>query len=180
MGHLTEMRPQFTEPLSAVVGGGVLAGLPMLLKEGLLDRAREFLSLPKGYYGVTTVLLFLAFLTLARVRNPEALRHQAPGEWCAILGLDRCPEVKTLCGKIKALGQDVQRVRDWQASLAAGWMAEEPDVCATLSVDGHVKVYSGRKGKLPKHCVARQKTLPACLPPQATGSTRSAASRSCA
>ena len=160
-GHLTEMRPQFAEPLSAVVGGGVLAGLPMLLKEGLLDRAREFLSLPKGYYGLATVLLFLAFLTLARVRNPEALRHQAPGEWGAILGLDRCPEVKTLRGKIKALGQDVQRVRDWQASLAAGWMAEEPDVCATLSVDGHVKVYSGRKGKLPKHHVARQKL---CLP----------------
>ena len=160
-GHLTEMRPQFAEPLSVVAGGGVLAGLPMLLKEGLLDRAREFLSLPKGYYGLTTVLLFLAFLTLARVRNPEALRHQAPGEWGAILGLDRCPEVKTLRGKIKALGRDVQRVRDWQASLAAGWMAEEPDVCATLSVDGHVKVYSGRKGRLPKHHVARQKL---CLP----------------
>ena len=160
-GHLTEMRPQFAEPLSAVAGGGVLAGLPMLLKEGLLDRAWGFLSLPKGYYGLTTVLLFLAFLTLARVRNPEALRHQAPGEWGAILGLDHCPEVKTLRGKIKALGRDVQRVRDWQASLAAGWMAEEPDVCATLSVDGHVKVYSGRKGKLPKCYVARQKL---CLP----------------
>ena len=57
----------------------VLAGLPMLLKEGLLNHAREFLSLPKGYYGLTTVLLFLAFLVLARVRNPEALRHQVPG-----------------------------------------------------------------------------------------------------
>ena len=71
----------------------------MLLKEGLLNHAREFLSLPKGYYGLTTVLLFLA-----RVRNPEALRHQVPGEWGAIPGLDRCPEVKTLRRKIKAAG----------------------------------------------------------------------------
>ena len=161
MGQGPEALPQFAEPLSAVARGGVLAALPTLLQEGLLARAREFLSLPKGYYGLSTLLLFLAFLTLARVRNPEALRHLAPGEWGAILGLDRCPEVKTLRGKIKALGRDVQGVRDWQACLAAGWMAEQPEVCATLSVDGHVKVYSGRKGRLPKHYVARQKL---CLP----------------
>ena len=49
-GHLSEVRPQFAEPLSAVAGGGVLAGLPMLLKEGLLNHARAFLSLPKGYF----------------------------------------------------------------------------------------------------------------------------------
>ena len=159
-GYLTEMRPQFPEPLLAVVGAGVLAGLPMLLKEGLLGRAREFLSLPKGYYGLTTLLLLLAFLVLARVRNPEALRHQAPGEWGAILGFDRCPEVKTLRGKLRILGRDVARVRDWQDSLAEGWLADEPEVCATLSVDGHVKVYSGN-GRLPKHFVSRQKL---CLP----------------
>ena len=159
-GHLSETRPQFAEPLSAVAGGGGLAGLPMLLKEGLLNHAREFLSLPKGYYGLTTVLLFLAFLILARVRNPEALRHQVPGEWGAIPGLDRCPEVKTLRRKIKALGQDVQRVRNWQSSLAAGWLEEDPEVGATLCVDGHVKIYSGRKGKLPKHLMSN----PQCTP----------------
>ena len=140
----------------------MLTGLPMLLKEGLLERARAFLSLPKGYYGLNTILLLLAFLILARIRNPEALRHQAPGEWGAILGLDRCPEVKTLRGKIGALGEDVQRVRDWQSSPAEGWLGEEPEVCATLCVDGHVKIHSGRKGKLPKHFVARRKLyLPA-------------------
>ena len=98
------------------------------------------------------------------MRNPEALRHQVPGEWGAILGLDRCPEVKTLRRKIKALGQDVQRVRNWQSALAAGWLEEDPEVGATLCVDGHVKIYSeamSRKGKLPKHFVARQKL---CLP----------------
>ena len=57
-----------------------------------------------------------------------------------LLGLDRCPEVKTLRGKIKLLGQDVQRVRNWQSSLAAGWLEEDPEVCATLCVDGHVKI----------------------------------------
>ena len=35
------------------------------------------------------------------------------------------------------------------------------DDWATLAVDGHVKVYAGRNGRLPKHFVARQKL---CLP----------------
>ncbi len=80
-GPLTAMQPRFPERLSAVVGGGVLAALPMLLRKGLLKRAAEFLELPKGYYGLTSMLLLLSFLLLARVRNAEALRHQAPGEW---------------------------------------------------------------------------------------------------
>ena len=33
--------------------------------------------LPDGFYGLTTILLFVAFMTLARVRNPESLRYQA-------------------------------------------------------------------------------------------------------
>ena len=78
------------------------------------------------------------------------------------VSLDRCPEVKTLRRKIKALGQDVQRVRNWQSALGRRkWLEEDPEVGATLCVDGHVKIYSGRKGKLPKHFVARQKL---CLP----------------
>ena len=36
-----------------------------------------------------------------------------------------------------------------------------PTSGATLAVDGHVKVYSGRKGRLPKHFVSREKL---CLP----------------
>ncbi len=160
-GAMNEAPPRFDEPLSAVAGGGVLAALPALLKEGLLEHADRFLSLPKGYYGLTSVLLMLAFLFMARIRNPEALRHEAPGERGAVLGLDRCPEVKTLRRKIRALASDPQRVRDWQDALAKDWIAGAPDVCATLSVDGHVKVYSGRKGRLPKHFVSRQKL---CLP----------------
>ena len=160
-GTLTAVQPRFPERLSAVASGGVLAALPMLLREGLLKRAAEFLELPKGYYGVTSMLLFLTFLFLGRVRNAEALRHQAPGEWGALLGLDRCPEVKTLRAKVRALAGNAQQVRAWLDALAQDWLADAPEVAATLAVDGHVKVYTGRKGRLPKHFVARQKL---CLP----------------
>ena len=161
VGAMGEVQPSFEEPLSAVTCGGVLTALPALLKEGLLDRAGAFLSLPRGYYGLTSILLLLAFLFMARVRNPEALRHEAPGEWGAILGLDRCPEAKTLRRKIRLLASDEQQVRNWQSALAQDWIAEIEETVATLSVDGHVKVYTGRKGRLPKHFVSRQKL---CLP----------------
>ena len=46
------------------------------------------------------------------LRNPEALRYQAPGEWGAILGLDRCPEPKTLRRKLRLLISAEHTVRD--------------------------------------------------------------------
>ena len=85
----------------------------------------------------------------------------APGEWGAILGHDRAPEAKTLRNKISLIANDEARVRAWQSALASQWQAGDPDSWATLCVDGHVKVYAGRKGRLPKHFVARQKL---CLP----------------
>ena len=38
-GKMDAAQPVFAEPAQAVAGGGVLAGLPMLLREGLLDAA---------------------------------------------------------------------------------------------------------------------------------------------
>ena len=160
-GLMTEAKPVFAAPAHAVAHGGVLAALPMLLRAGLLGAANRLFRLPDGFYGLTTILLFVAFMTLARVRNPDSLRYQAPGEWGAILGLDRCPETKTLRRKIRLLTSAEHTVRDWQSALARTWATEHDDDWATLAVDGHVKVYTGRNGRLPKHFVARQKL---CLP----------------
>ena len=160
-GLMTEAKPVFAEPAHGVAHGGVLAALPMLLRAGLLGAANRLFRLPDGFYGLTTILLFVAFMTLARVRNPECLRYQAPGEWGAILGLDRCPETKTLRRKIRLLTSAEHTVRDWQSALARTWATEHDDDWATLAVDGHVKVYAGRNGRLPKHFVARQKL---CMP----------------
>ena len=160
-GLMTEATPVFASPANAVAYGGVLAALPMLLREGLLGAANRLFRLPAGFYGLTTILLFVACMTLARVRNPESLRYQAPGEWGAILGLDRCPETKTLRRKLRLLASAEHTVRDWQSALARTWATEHQDDWATLAVDGHGKVYTGRNGRLPKHFVARQKL---CLP----------------
>ena len=126
-GLMTEATPVFAVPAHGVAHGGVLAALPMLLRAGLLGAANRLFRLPNGFYGLTTILLFVAFMTLARVRNPEALRYQAPGEWGAILGLDRCPETKTLRRKIRLLTSAEHTVRDWQSALARTWATEHDD-----------------------------------------------------
>ena len=161
-GLMEAATPQFKVPAQAVQRAGVLAALPMLLKEGLLSSVQGLLKLPAGFYGLSSILLFMAFMTLARVRNPDALHHHAPGEWGQVLGLDRCPEVKTLRRKLGQLAESPHTVNQWQQRLARDWLAQhEDDEWLTLAVDGHVKVYSGRQGKLPKHFVSRQKL---CLP----------------
>ena len=144
----------FDKAAYSVERGGALAAVPMLLEEGLLSAP---VQLPNGYYGLPSILLFVALMCVARVPNPERLRYQAPGEWGQLLGLDRCPEVKTLRSKLAALSEDFNAVLGWQQTLASRWLAADGDAAATLAVDGHVKVYSGSKGRIAKKFVPRQK-----------------------
>jgi hypothetical protein len=64
------------------------------------------LQLPKGYDGLDSRLLLLAFMALARIETIESLGYSAPGEWGKLLGLDRVPEVRTLRAKIQLLAQE--------------------------------------------------------------------------
>ena len=158
LGLLDGREPRF-EAASAVSGGGVLTALPSLLRAGLLRHA-DLLTLPKGFYGLPSLLLLWAFLLLGRVRSPERLRYEQPGEWGALLGLDRCPCPRTLRRRTRYVA-DSEGLRAWVGALARHWCEDDPDTVATLFVDGHVQVYSG-KGQLPKHFVSRQKlALPA-------------------
>ncbi len=155
IGELTGVEPVF-QAVSDVPNGGVLLALPVLLAVGLLHQAHKYFQLPKGYYGLESLFLMLAFLALARLPSLEQLRYCAPGEWGKLLGLDRIPEVRTLRKKL-ALLSDQQQANAWSAELCAHWMGEDPDKAAVLYVDGHVRVYYGHQTQLPRHYVARQK-----------------------
>ena len=124
LGKLSEVQPAFTDTVKAVPNGGVLAALPTLLRQGLLRHATQHLSLPDGYYRLTTVLLFVTLLTLARVRNPEEFCYQAHSEWGQLMGLDRAPEVKTLRHKLSVLSRNPDTIRNWQAQLTEYWMQD--------------------------------------------------------
>jgi len=154
-GKLIEAPPEF-RPAEAVAGAGVLLALPVLLGQGLVDVTQDvFGRLRNGYYGLSTVLLTLAFMALLRLRNPEQLKGRAPGEFGLLLGLDRAPEVKTVRRKLEELG-----LRGLSATLqqrfAEHWVAAEPEQLGCLYLDGHVRVYNGRKHQLPKHHVQKR------------------------
>ena len=144
---------------------GVLCALPALLTEGLLRHTRTVYDLPPGYYPLESIFLYLALLTLVRCPSLEQTRYEAPGEWGKILGLDRLPEVKTLREKVGIFCGQEGRAAQWQSRLAREWMRAasgldpEKQGVGLFYVDGHVRVYHGKLGPLPRLYVAREKLL---------------------
>lgn len=147
--------PRFS-PMLDVSCGGVLLALPAVLAIGLLSHTEKHFSLPKGYYGLSSIFLLLCFLALSRVKTVEKLRYETPGEWGKLLGLDRSPEARTLRDKINLLAESGHPI-PWSAELCREWMQESPLQAQVCYVDGHVRVYHGNQTKLPRHFVSRQR-----------------------
>lgn len=154
VGLLLEVDIDFEASMD-IRNAGVLFALPALLACGLLREARTYFTLPKGYYGLESLLLLLAFMALARLKSVESLRYVPPGEWGKILGLDRIPEARTLRNKIQLLTK--QDVKGWSADLCSAWMQDESQSAGTFYIDGHVRVYFGSQTKLPRHYVSRER-----------------------
>jgi len=153
-GLLHEASAKF-QAAEGVRGAGVLIALPMLLDLGLIEVAEKvYSSLRSGFYGLRHLLLLLALMTLLRIKTPEQLSKNAPGEMGILLGLDRVPEVKTVRRKLKELS-DRQKAYEYSRSLAERWTKDDPDALGILYIDGHVRGYHG-KHKLSKNWVSRQ------------------------
>lgn len=154
-GKLTEVLPEFSSNVD-VKSAGVLLALPSLLLTGLLRHCKEYFCIPKGYYGLETLLITLCFCALLRIKSLEGVRYCDPGELGKLVGLDRIPEVKTLRKKVEWISEQ-GRVSEWSKELGRSWLEDDPDLAGTLYVDGHVRVYNGKKTKLPRRFVSRQR-----------------------
>jgi len=139
-----------------VLHGGLLVGLPALCANGLLKGLDKHLRLPKGFYSAMHVLTLLGFMALGRIRRPEALRGIPPGELGKVIGLDRCPEVKTLRRKV-AMMAEKGNVLAWMHECSCSWMEDDPQEAGYLYLDGHVRAYNGSKANLPRRYVSRQR-----------------------
>ncbi len=83
--------------------------------------------------------------------------HCSPGELGKILGIDRVPEIKTIRKKLGILAEQ-NNAQNWNSDLSKEWLgAAETGILGLLYVDGRVRVYQGKKTKLPKRYVSRQK-----------------------
>ncbi len=145
------------EPHHSVDLGGLLFLLPCLIQQGLL-KARDFYTFPSShYYGVESIVLTLAFMALARIKNPESLKHCKPGELGRLIGLDRVPEVKCLRNKISLMCEQ-QQAACFNQELMKEWCGEmEQADQGFYYVDGHQRIYYGHKANLPSKYIARQK-----------------------
>ena len=159
-GKLVAAAPEF-EPSSSVANAGALMALPAMLKLGLLEVGEEvYGSLRNGFYGLRSTLLCLGFMALLRIRNPERMQFEAPGELGVLLGLDRTPETKTIRRKLAELVERKQASR-LSAGLAERWVKKTPRALGYLYIDGHVRAYHGEKHRLTKTHVARRRL---CMP----------------
>jgi hypothetical protein len=155
VGHLGEAPPIF-RAAEGVPGAGVLLALPAVLEQGLIEVGQDvYGSLSNGFYGLRSVLLTFCFMALLRIKTPEQLTSWAPGELGLLLGLDRVPEVKTLRGKLREMGER-KLARVFHQRLAERWTTTDSDLLGLLYIDGHVRPYHGRTRKLPKHHVQRR------------------------
>ncbi|HUN04135.1 MAG TPA: hypothetical protein PLS00_14870, partial [Niabella sp.] len=137
-------------------GAGVLFLLPALLSQGLL-KTKEVYHIPDThYYGLETVVLTLAFMALARIKNPEQLKQCKPGEIGKIIGLDRIPEVRCLREKINLLTTQNQ-AKELNRLLIDHWYNQPSEQASFLYIDGHVRIYYGHKANLPSKFISRQK-----------------------
>lgn len=134
--------------------GGLLFFIPALVEHGLYC-SNKFFTLPANhYYGFDTIISLLAFMALARIKNPEQIKQHKPGDLGKLLGIDRVPEVTCLRKKIKIISEQ-NKSKEWNHTLINKWQDLQPS--QILYVDGHVRIYNGHKANLTKKFVSRQK-----------------------
>ena len=153
LGVIDDAAPMFRDA-QAVPHAGVLLALPALLATGVLDAAREVWgSIGPAFYGLRTSIVTMLLMALLRIKRPEALKEHSPPELGRVLGLDRAPEVKTLRRKLERLAA-VGGVETFGRLLAQRRVASHGHALGFLYIDGHVRVYYGKR-RIPKTHAAR-------------------------
>jgi len=159
-GLIKEAGPEFAANES-VNYAGVLLALSFLMGLNYLQAGKNaYGSLKRGYYGLQSIFLVLAFMALLRIKNPEQIKKSNVGDLGILLGLDRCPEVKTIRRKLNELGLKNQSLH-FMESLSRTWIEQDEDIAGFVYIDGHVRPYHGKKHTLPKTHVARHRL---CMP----------------
>lgn len=147
-GLIEQAHPVFT-PAARVPLAGLLLALPGLAATGLLACARDtYGSLPRGFYGLDTVLVEAVLRCLAGEPRAEGASRVDPVALGRVLGLDRAPEAKTIRRKLAQLAA-AGKAEELIAGMAREHLdrarQSDPDLAAVLYVDGHVRAYHGRR-----------------------------------
>jgi len=124
--------------------GGALY-FPALKAMGLLEAAQECFRLPNAeLFDVRAVTLTLFYLSLFGKTTVEAAKHLSRWEFGPLIGVVRAPAVKTLRRKLVDLVEQAQTSRFGEL-LSRRWVEQGLLATAYLYVDGHMKLYTGKR-----------------------------------
>jgi transposase len=159
-GLIDDAVPLFGEA-TEVPGAGVLFALPLLEHSGIFRVAKKLYGdIGPAFYGLRTTLLILLLMALLRIKRPEWLKERDPATLGRIVGLDRVPEMKTLRRKVTRLASYRQAER-LGAELARLRVEQRGKTMGFLYVDGHVRVYHGKRNIPKAHVARRRLAMPA-------------------
>ncbi len=155
-GVLEEAPPVFTQGRELPLLG-LLLTLPALAEAGLLEAAQTvYGKLNNGFYGLRSVLLMLVFLAFLREPRAEGATRIVPQALGRVLALDRAPEVKTIRRRLRELA-DRGLGSEFVKALAQYHAKARSAAMGILYVDGHTRVYSGKR-RVSKTHITRLRT----------------------
>jgi len=144
----------FFESNKSVLNAGVLLSIPSLVSQGLKTILKIYKPLPDGYYGLHHVVLIYCMMAMSRIKSTEQLKKYPPGEFGKLIGLDRIPELGHFRKKVQQIVVQ-NKTKELQNELFKEWVSTMPEIF--FYIDGHVRVYHGKKANLSKRYVSREK-----------------------
>jgi len=160
LGQLQDAAPLFWSA-KHIPRAGVLLAIPALVQTGVFAVAEEvYGTIGPAFYGLRTTMLALLMMALLRIRRAEELKEHRPSEVGQLMGLDRAPEVKTLRRKLRRLAQK-GKAEEFGKRLARRRVARRGAMMGFLYLDGHVRVYHGRRRISSAYVTRMRLALPA-------------------
>ena len=160
MGFLEDAAPLFRNGRN-IPGVGVLTAIPAIVESGVLETGRKvYGSIGASFYGLRTILLTLVLMALLRIKRPEGLKECSPVELGRLLGLDRVCEMKTLRRKLASLAAK-NKAEIFGHELAKTRLEKRQGALGFLYLDGHVRVYNGKRKLSKAYVTQRRLAMPA-------------------
>jgi hypothetical protein len=144
LGLLEDAAPLFVEGQRIEFAGVLLACATSEMQRYLDVVKKAYQSFGASFYGIRGTFLTLIFMLLLRIKNCEQIREYNPVTIGKLLGLDRAPEVKTLRRKLRLLYAREQSLQCMNQIQSLRMDSNDPQLLATLYIDGHVKAYYGK------------------------------------
>ncbi len=158
-GLLYDAEPLFASGRN-IPHAGVLLSVPALVESGIFQAAEKVYGhIGPAFYGLRTTVMTLLFMALLRIKKPEGLKEHAPAGLGRIMGLDRMPEVKTLRSKLIRMAA-YDKAEKFGSMLAAGRVKRRGKAIGFLYVDGHVRVYHGKRRVMQTYVTRMRMALP--------------------